>query len=137
MSVVRLEVSITPEDPAKLAMQLAAAYEGALAGDAEAAAFDQQAVVEDAKATQLVELLDKLREYRSRPAPAGRRMDPMATYDVEALKDEIAVLCERAHDLRMRAAAARDVARKCRADVPMLQEKIARANAAGRSDGDP
>lgn len=140
-TVVRLEVSVDPEDPSRLALELAEAIASALQYADDGRAMAAQALCERGKAVAHVALAARVREYRSRPQTQRRRMDPMATYDLTTIDDEVEALRARADQLDKLAAEADRKADECRRKVPELQQRIKQAHAAiaakGKVDGGP
>jgi len=131
-----LRVDREPEDPRKLAVQLAEALQGAADNKSEAETLRSAAKAERSKAMSTRDTMVRVREYRRSTPPDAprRRMDPMAEYDLSAMETERQQQTARAEHLRTKADEHEQESKKQGARVKEIQLKI---NVLRKTDGRP
>lgn len=126
--VVRLLVEVAPEDPAQLAMELAEALQSEALYGADARTYDAQAAAERASVQSLMQVEIDVRERRRRERDGEvfkrRRMDPMAEYDLDAIKAEVQGSKDRVQKYAKIANEQRAKAAESKAKIPGLQRRI-------------
>lgn len=87
-----IKLVATYEDPvssADLAIYLAEALQGVQNAERDAAAYLSEMQTENQKLIQLTFTLDQVKRYQKNPPPNPSRMDPMLSYDLDAIEDQI------------------------------------------------
>lgn len=125
---IELRVETDPEDPGQLALQLADALNQASTKQADADAFDAAANAEMAKTRSLVDLIFQLRERRRAGITSTSRMDPWASYDVEAMEAQLSEARSNAKEFRKQSTAYKAEAERCRSQARSLQTRLQVAN---------
>jgi len=87
---ITFKIEHHPEFTAEqLALQLGEVLQGSFDSQKEAATFAEQAVAEGRKISELEAVLAKVEAYRSDPFTKTSRMNPLATYDLNAIGAQI------------------------------------------------
>jgi hypothetical protein len=121
---IRVDKGPTPE---QIAIQIAEAYQVQANSSADAAAFKAQAMHERRRANELQGILFQLKERARNPPEKIRRMDPLAEYDADSLKEEMEIYKKRAQDLQVMADQATERVKKARLDAVRLQAEVKQA----------
>jgi hypothetical protein len=120
-----------PEDaPERLAVRLAEVINGIANLQADVRALTGQADAERKKAKGLDAVIFQLRERERNPPAQVRRMDPLATYDMDACIEERDLYQRRAKDLQDQAARKEREKGNFQMEMVGIQSKLAVARRA-------
>lgn len=87
---IRLEVTTHPQFTVEeLAFQLAEAMQGAIVCQRDAEAFGNQMQIENRKIAELEFVIRQVEAFHKNPPSEVSRMEPLMSYDIEKLREEI------------------------------------------------
>ena len=86
--MVYFKVEKTPEDPSKIAMELAEALQSQFLHESEIRHYTTQIELERGKLRELTNLIFEVRKRRADGYVSTSRMDPWAEYDLTMLEEE-------------------------------------------------
>ena len=86
---ILLKVSVTPEDPSEVALELAEAMQSEITYEAEIRHYKRQIEQERMKLRDLMSLQIEVGKKREEGYTSTRRMDPWAEYDLDKIEDDL------------------------------------------------
>lgn len=127
--MVILKVEKTPEDPAKVAMELAEAMQSQFLHEGEIRHYTILVEQERVSLRALTQLIFDVRERRKSAYVAKRRMDPWAEYDLDSLEAERVETKTRATKYADIIKEQQHLLRKHTTNIPRIRARLTTANA--------